>query len=95
MTNEQPRLTIDKRSPALWVVTFANPRINLIDAAIENHDFSAYGNIAIGNEVYHCPRSFYMVRMRLSSGDGKNDTGTPADRITSGRAAGLRNKIPG
>ena len=34
MTNEQPRLTIDKRSPALWVVTFANPPINLIDAAM-------------------------------------------------------------
>jgi len=34
MTNEQPRLTIDKRSPALWAVTFANPSINLIDAAM-------------------------------------------------------------
>ena len=34
MTNEQPRLTIDKRSPALWVVTFANPPINLIDTAM-------------------------------------------------------------
>ena len=34
MTNEQPRLTIDKRSPALWAVTFANPPINLIDAAM-------------------------------------------------------------
>ena len=33
MTNEQPRLTINKRSPALWAVTFANPPINLIDAA--------------------------------------------------------------
>jgi hypothetical protein len=34
MTNEQPRLTIDKRSPALWAVTFANPPINLIDPAM-------------------------------------------------------------
>jgi len=34
MTNEEPRLTIDKRSPALWAVTFANPPINLIDAAM-------------------------------------------------------------
>src|SRR6516225_3377969 len=34
MTNEQPRLTIDKRAPALWAVTFANPPINLIDAAM-------------------------------------------------------------
>ena len=34
MTNAQPRLTIDKRSPALWAVTFANPPINLIDAAM-------------------------------------------------------------
>jgi enoyl-CoA hydratase/carnithine racemase len=34
MTNEQPRLTIDKRSPALRAVTFANPPINLIDAVM-------------------------------------------------------------
>ena len=34
MTNEHPRLTIDKWSPALWAVTFANPPINLIDAAM-------------------------------------------------------------
>src|SRR6516165_8844064 len=34
MTKEQPRLTIDKRSPALWSVTFSNPPINLIDAAM-------------------------------------------------------------
>ena len=34
MTNEEPRLTIDKRSPALWAVIFANPPINLIDAAM-------------------------------------------------------------
>jgi enoyl-CoA hydratase/carnithine racemase len=34
MTQEQPRLTIDKRSPALWTVTFANPPINLIDATM-------------------------------------------------------------
>ena len=34
MTQEQPRLTIDKRSPALWAVTFANPPITLIDAAM-------------------------------------------------------------
>jgi hypothetical protein len=41
MTNEQPRLTIDKRSPALWAVTFANLPINLIDAALigEVHAF--------------------------------------------------------
>jgi hypothetical protein len=29
MTKEQPRLTIDKRSPALWAVTFVNPPINV------------------------------------------------------------------
>ena len=34
MTDEHPRLTIDKWSPALWAVTFANPSINLIDAAM-------------------------------------------------------------
>jgi enoyl-CoA hydratase/carnithine racemase len=34
MTNEQPRLAINKRSPALWTVTFANPPIKLIDAAM-------------------------------------------------------------
>jgi len=46
---------------------------------------SAYGNMAIGNVVYYCPRSFYMLRMRRSSGDGENDTGTPNDTITCGR----------
>jgi enoyl-CoA hydratase/carnithine racemase len=34
MISPQPRLTIDRRSPARWTVTFANPPVNLIDAAM-------------------------------------------------------------
>ncbi len=34
MTSQQPRLRIDRRSPARWSVTFSNPPVNLIDAAM-------------------------------------------------------------
>jgi len=57
MTNEQPRLTIDKRSPALWAVTFANPPITYSNDDLPHPDGPITATDSPGCTSKFTPRS--------------------------------------